>query len=164
MGALPQQLIDEIDSYLPPDPAILLQGYKSAPSWLHGDVTHDNMFVSCSNSDADSTSSAAMNMIDFGDAGHGDPIYDFVAASISTLKCKEKLLRCLWRAYLSSTQCSLRERGMASPIPLSKVANCYMLLHEDNPVGRIFQLRPEVRHVRTLTDLQLQVWDFLDEH
>lgn len=163
MGALPTKLIDDMDAYLPADPCVLLQGHTCAPSWLHGDVTHDNMFIFQSNLDASDVRRVSMNMIDFGDAGHGDPIYDFVAASISTLKCKEELVHQLWKSYLSSPRCPLRGRGTSSSAPLSKVANCYMLLHEDDPVGRIFQLRPEMRDVQTLTDLQLGFWGFLDK-
>lgn len=158
MKSLPKKLIEDLDSYLPTDPLNLISGYRQSPSWVHGDPTLDNVLLSVN----PLTGGRMVQVIDFGDAGHGDPVYDFVAIAISTLQCSAQLLPAFWSSYRhmrKKLRCGYVEDRS---LPLSKVANCYALLHEDDPCRRIFELRPELRAVRSLSDLQYRFWGFLD--
>lgn len=71
------------------------------PSWLHGDLIAKNILVSEELLAAASSSNAgapglpadeawlagnAVQLIDFGDAGHGDPLYDIVLLLVDTLR------------------------------------------------------------------------------
>lgn len=99
-GSLPPQLQEQVESFLPADPAVLVGhgagGCSSCcsvtgmPCWVHGDLTAENILLGSAlvqplegtvgqeaQPDDGSGSSDAL-LIDFADSGHGDPLWDFV--------------------------------------------------------------------------------------
>lgn len=129
--SLPRRLLDQLEAYLPPNPAAFLPNACAicstdlctctshvngcteqstaathsstaagaspesvyAPSWLHGDLIAQNILVaeplhtgaSCEAWE-DGLAPDAVQLIDFGDAGHGDPLYDLVLLLIEALR------------------------------------------------------------------------------
>ncbi|GMH39012.1 hypothetical protein BSKO_06910 [Bryopsis sp. KO-2023] len=177
-GSMPNHLMHELDAYLPEDPSLLVEASpRFDPCWLHGDMTHDNILTTLDDKphkngvipaeppQENGAFNPPVTVIDFGDAGHGDALYDFVAVAISSLKCKEDLMAPFLDSYL-------RNRGVLGGEPmvfsnrsisLSKIAMCYTLLHEDSAVRRVFELRPELRKSQTLDEVQVKFWGFLDK-
>lgn len=131
--SLPRRLLDQLEEYLPPDPAAFLPaacadalpdlrpcdndanctsrrsvevqnsdsapggsiGSLPAPSWLHGDLIAQNILVSEAftagadweqHASKDGLAQDAVQLIDFGDTGHGDPLYDLVLLLVEALR------------------------------------------------------------------------------
>eukprot|EP00803_Ostreobium_quekettii_P001934 evm.model.scf_228.4 EVM.evm.TU.scf_228.4 scf_228:16588-19684(+) len=180
---MPPGLAAQVRDYLPDDPAELLglgarrPGPRDRPPrWLHGDLTHDNVLVDSAivrpgcpvkTSGLGAQVSTAglegpVQIIDFADAGHGDPLYDFVAVHISSLLCTDALTSAFLGAYdTSGDALSLwpDRRGL----PLSYCAMCYMLLHEEDALERAMELRPELAEAGSLRQVQEGLWGVLDQ-
>lgn len=55
---------------------------ESKPSFLHGDLTPANILIQgCANA-----AEAEVRLIDFGDAGFGDPLFDLIALHLITFR------------------------------------------------------------------------------
>ena len=86
--SLPAWLLNQLHGYLPADPAALLDHGlcgdtgTQPPSWLHGDLTGANVLYHHSAGDA-----LHVSLIDFADAGHGDPLYELVVLFIRGFRC-----------------------------------------------------------------------------
>lgn len=78
LESLPHLTEAAVDAYLPSDPAVLCLGIEADvthvhdPSVVHGDAHAENVMLRCE----DPTS---VCLVDLGDAGMGDPLYDVVA-------------------------------------------------------------------------------------
>ena len=53
---------------------------KSPPCWLHGDLTPANILV------REEDGASRVSLIDFGDCGHGDVLFDFVLVHLITFR------------------------------------------------------------------------------
>lgn len=164
---LPEQLLPQLHSYLPPTAEALFswtdttEGTAPFPSYLHGDLTHDNILMSTSNSQAHPC------IIDFGDASHGDPLYDFVALYLSSLRSDPALLSAFIQSYSHTFKQSAPDLwsawlGSRCHLP-SYYAMCYTLLHEDNTLGWLLQSHPQHQHITSLSQLEITVWGALNE-
>ena len=78
---LPRHLHAQLEAYLPTDPAALLpEGLL--PTWVHGDLTHGNI-LALDNAPGEAVQ---LHVIDFGDSGLGDPLWDLVPLHIVILR------------------------------------------------------------------------------
>lgn len=93
----------------------------------------------------------AISLIDFADAGIGDPLYDFVAVFISCFNCRTDLLQLFYASYC-------RHVGSASwpkrRSPDSKVLLCYILLHEEEPIGQVIAVAAAQQGDSAITSLE----------
>lgn len=60
---------------------MLCPGKDQEPRLLHGDLTPENILLETSGK-----SEAAVRLIDFGDSGFGDPLFDVIPLFITTLR------------------------------------------------------------------------------
>ena len=148
------------------------------PAWLHGDLTPGNLLLSWPEQGADQSAQQqaarpAVALIDFADGGQGDPLWDFVALTLRTLRCKEAASRACLAAYAADLALP---RGAAAPQPrlpecwprrppgitLSYVAACYSLLHELGALHDVFKRRPALWEAASLAEVQEAAWGWLD--
>lgn len=157
---LPDHLLSQISAYLPDSVVDLTCACSGAPSMLHGDLTADNVLVN-----GEETSQTTV--IDFGDAGYGDPLYDFVAASLSSLRGDASLTEAFAVAYWkTSLEKSKRKEHLwmsRRKFSLSYCAMCYAILHEDCVMEWLFAVHPEYAHFKTLNEIEQSVWGVLDQ-
>eukprot|EP00898_Chlorokybus_atmophyticus_P004325 jgi/Chlat1/4894/Chrsp31S04908 len=151
---LPSELVKEIPTYLPPDPATLLN-LSSPPVWLHADATDQNLLM-CQQDGEDGGGGqwVMKHLIDFGDACLGHALYDLVAIHLSALRADSRLLQVFLQAY------ELHSAGQVKLVDqlLSYVAMCLTLLHAQDAFSSLFVLRPELREAGSLRDVELAVW------
>jgi hypothetical protein len=117
------------------------------PAWLHGDVMSGNVLLQLDSSgaalDVESTeqdravcyavcasSSSRLGLksvalLDFADAGIGDPLYDFVALFASVFDCEVALLRTAMQSYCSSRSGAfVCDDGPGGVLQLRPAGNC----------------------------------------
>eukprot|EP01025_Chloroclados_australasicus_P004985 TRINITY_DN11401_c0_g1_i1.p1 TRINITY_DN11401_c0_g1~~TRINITY_DN11401_c0_g1_i1.p1 ORF type:complete len:879 (+),score=121.36 TRINITY_DN11401_c0_g1_i1:104-2638(+) len=155
LQCLPQKMIDQIDGYIPQDPVTLLYDENGqisfqAPMLCHGDLTFGNVLIDAKNN---------LGLIDFGDSGYGDVLYDFLAVFVSSLQCKQDWFQRFFKGYGQTGVVSLKRQQK-----ISKVCMCYSLLHEENVLGRALKVRKEFRGLETLEQLEESLWGFLDDY
>ena len=132
LALLPSRLVDEIDMYLPADPAILClgssieQGILPSPSMVHGDAHAENFILPQSGEDP-----LNAQLIDYGDAGMGDPLYDAIAVGANCIAPHS------WDTFARALQpksCDLP----SSLLPTSYRLACYALLHASPAALRLW--------------------------
>lgn len=96
-----------------------------------------------------------MRLLDFADAGQGDPLYDLVAVAVSCCSCNMSWFRAFVEAYVqhwatwagvstggaAAAWCGL---GTAAGVPLSRVFLVYLLLHEEEPWEEVAGVNQQV--------------------
>ena len=137
-----------------------ITGTRPPPVLLHGDLTEDNILMG-------EAQPQQLSLIDFGDASFGDPLYDFVALSLSSLRSDPSLIDAFsvvyWSKWRESIGRDLWTAWNASrAYPLSYYVMCYALLHEDNTMGWLFETHPDFRDLTTLSEIQEKIWCSLD--
>lgn len=184
-GYLPQTPVDLVKHCCEPFETWMTQPWQS-PSWLHGDLMADNVVVdkggalaATQKQRARTTGCAAgvphgadllmtctsrqgleLHVIDFGDAGYGDPLYDLVALFVSCLECEEELMRSCWSAYLSWTG----RQGTPQVVRhMSYCLMCYILLHEEDALSKVLAVRPDLAAVGSLQNMEEQLLGFMNE-
>ncbi|BDA43423.1 probable bifunctional arginine demethylase and lysyl-hydroxylase JM at N-terminal half [Coccomyxa sp. Obi] len=144
------------------------EGSMPLPRWVHGDLIAQNILVSEQLRDQvqaagmDGLAHDAVRLIDFGDAGHGDPLYDLVLLLVKTFRCEVDL----WEACLSATIEELGARPWwlcaRGGVPLSRVAMTYTLLHEQDLASDLFKALPDLWRLRTLGAVEQAVFGQLE--
>jgi len=183
-GLLPKALAEQVGEYIPADCRALVaapiagshpqagQGARGVvpagdgvvppsgrPCWLHGDVTSFNVLLRRDGAaQQDPHMPARLSpsaIVDLGDSGHGDPLYDLVALHVSLFRCNAALLRTFLQEYCKS----FRDDGphvndnrpaggqrlpwwldpTARGLPLSRAATCYLLLHKQELVSGVWK-------------------------
>ncbi len=141
---------------------------RIGPSLIHGDFLMQNVVIAtdCVTSKQSSSSNGPrLALLDFADAGHGDRMLDIVHLLAGCLKLDPTLSKEAWLAYRSvvvgnTTLCY-------GEYPLSYIAMCYCLLHEEDLViQEAFRNNKSVLKVAReggLKGIQQFLWDFLDE-
>ncbi|KAL6765071.1 hypothetical protein V8C86DRAFT_2460691 [Haematococcus lacustris] len=111
----------------------------------HGAALPDADAAACGN-----VTGAQLVLLDWADAGCGCPLYDFVSLHVSVFDLQPQHLRACWQAYRRRLKqceaatdpllpgCPDSASGVdwvaarpAGSVPLSRVAMCYSLLHEE---------------------------------
>ena len=163
---LPMHLQKQLKSFLPARMEVLLPrtdpitGTRPPPVLLHGDLTVDNILLG-------EKRAHHLSLIDFGDASFGDPLYDFVALSLSSLRSDPSLIDSFsvvyWNRWRESIGKDLWTAWNASrAFPLSYYVMCYTLLHEDSTMAWLFETYPDFRDLTTLGEIQERIWGSLD--
>lgn len=127
-------------------------------------------------------------LLDFGGTRIGDPVYDLVALHLSSFRCNGKLLQAFCKNYLStlgesssgvffhgshSTKNEELSRGDSGRIQknntakdpihrLSYRAMFYTIINEHASVRLIFKNREDLNRVKTLEQLEDEVWGVLN--
>eukprot|EP00210_Caulerpa_lentillifera_P001655 g1591.t1 len=178
---IPNQLIDQLEDYLPTNAADLTpiikrthkvhEQQKSSPVFLHGDLTADNILLisHCQNFGTGDIAETKdfVSIVDFGDFGSGDPLYDFVSLCLSTLRSDSALLEKFVRSYWKTCKQKMKYQEMSElwgerKHNLSYCAMCYCLLHEDGVLRWLFANRPELKNYKTWNEIQTSVWGIMD--
>lgn len=125
------------------------------------------------------TAPPQLHIVDFSDAGYGDPLYDLVPVMGSCLQCHAPCMQRFWSSYRRHVDVRRLWPSYRSGAKLSYVAMCYSLLHDEAEVllGRWGQREEERKRavvareglaaaaggIRTLEELGAELWGFLDE-
>lgn len=168
------------------------------PVWLHGDVMAGNVLLqlgeaagqpeaasgpSCS---GDTPGLGSVALIDFADAGIGDPLFDFVALFLSVFECNLGLLQTAIRSYGCSRPgalCGCSEQGMVDAAEVDGSGSCgaldssegmgscvsrrflaYLLLHPEGFVEKLLDTHPDVRGLGSLSEVQQHLFGWLEQH
>lgn len=132
--SLPRWMLAQLADYLPVDPAVLLQHVPlgatqgrcmsalQPPCWLHGDLTTANILC---HEDGNELQAC---LIDFADAGHGDPLWDLIVLFVRGFRYASRPQPCLCRV---TTQ--YNPPGTWSMLPMHKdsatrLSTCSLLL------------------------------------
>ncbi len=94
------------------------------PTLVHGDISNNNLFVTYTSHPAtadevvgsteeSNTPRLQWMLVDYGDAGMGDPLYDFVMLHVTVFKLKTPQLAACWDAY---------KRGLADELQSARTA------------------------------------------
>jgi len=145
-GMVPEELVPGLDGYLPQDFRRLVSGPRllpaGQPQLLHGDPSGFNVLVSEPPPEGPPGAAAPTALVDFGDAGHGDPLYDIVTLHAALFRCDAGLLGAFAGAYLSAYRAIAAASGLAAPAApwwlaggarergVGHAATCYLLLHK----------------------------------
>lgn len=171
-----------MDHYLPSDPSSgligLLPSDSPSPSptpgfppaaWLiHGDIQPHNIYIKT----IECGRTIVPCLLDFADAGHGDPLYDLVVMIGSCFPGNQMLSKVCWDSYRASVDVSnhwpkqyLSTGGIVSR-KLPHVAMCYsLLLEDDSLLSRVFHKSHSDGATMTccLHHLENSLWGFLHD-
>lgn len=125
------------------------------------------------------TAPPQLQIVDFSDAGYGDPLYELVPVLGSCLHCHAPCMQRFWSSYRRHVDVRRLWPSYRSGVKLSYVAMCYSLLHDEAEVllKRWGQREEERKRavvareglaavaagIRTLEELGAELWGFLDE-
>eukprot|EP00884_Botryococcus_braunii_P012655 jgi/Botrbrau1/21390/Bobra.0216s0010.1 len=153
--------IADVGQAEPQESSTCQSGALWKPSWLHGDLTSENVLVErpCRSQEV-----VRVNIIDFADGGHGDPLYDLVMLFLCVFEGKDNLAKAFMRTYLKAFGAT--EPAWMAPrghVPLSRAALVYTILHEQDALPRMFKLFPHLWDAPSLDSIASAVWGWLDE-
>lgn len=139
---LPDHLIEQIESYLPPIEALI--DSTRPPCLLHGDLNADHLLGEVHNGVWQPT-----GVIDFGDARIGDPCYEFLALHLGLFGGDTTLLQHFLRSYgfPSAHEHNLAQRAMS-----------YTLLHEFNVLAAVREQLAQAAPIHDLDQLARLLW------
>ncbi|KAJ7561350.1 hypothetical protein O6H91_03G025100 [Diphasiastrum complanatum] len=113
-------------------------------------------------------------ILDFGDISLGDAIYDFVILYIDVFKGDEELFKLFLKSYeltlskdeiepTKSLSNEASDKAVTNCMCPSYRAMCYCLLYKYDAMGAIFELRPELKTVSSLKELEEKFWGPLNQ-
>lgn len=140
-GHLPPALCDELESFLPRDPASLLEPGRP-PSFVHGDLHGEHVFV-------DPGTLRLTGVLDFTDASAGDPRYDLVALHLGTFRADKGLLAACLEWYGHGPVDRRWARAMLA----------FTLLHDFDVLAGVDPGGGRFRDLRNLDALAALLWD-----
>nr|XP_024381426.1 F-box protein At1g78280-like isoform X2 [Physcomitrium patens] len=190
--SLPPKLFEQLDTYLPEDPAVLVGLQKVqdgvatsawSPVWLHMDIMTDNIQmipysvddyvpgsvnlsqIARENKDTSERVMQARYILDFGDVTLGDPLYEFLAMHVSVFKLEPLLLKIALKSYgLPLSIPNTTSNGSNKDFTRTSYrAMCYCLLHEHDAMSAIFRQRKDCRNADSLEELEEKLLGFLNE-
>lgn len=163
---LPNHLVSQLRAYLPTNVEDLIpktlvsQKGRPSPVLIHGDLTNDNILIDMKGQ------KAKPEIVDFGDAGFGDPLYDFVAMGLCTLEGKDEYISLFAKSYLNHFE--QETKGFPGRIwkerkhSVSYTLMCYSILHEDGVLDWLFERYPHYSEFQTLDEMEQAVWGELN--
>nr|GEX43055.1 F-box protein At1g78280-like [Tanacetum cinerariifolium] len=186
---IPSALIEKVNDYLPNDFAELHSLFKhenssfevrNSCSWVHTDIMDDNIHLEqCHmeasdaqmvNSDVKGSSNGReiswrpSYIYDFSNMSLGDPILDLIPIHLDIFRGDLQLLKQLLESYgLPFGKRTSLENG-CKVRPISYLAMCYCIIHEDNILGAIFGMYKELRTAKSWEEVEEAVWGDLNKY
>ncbi|GAM26611.1 hypothetical protein SAMD00019534_097860 [Acytostelium subglobosum LB1] len=188
-GGLPNQLLSQMESYLPQD----INGYIDTtlpPCFIHGDLTDENILgdviieekqkkkkqnkvnhqkktkkgaVPSDEEDEDDDNEIdvwrASKFIDLGDANYGDRYYELVSLHLSIFAGNKRKLRSFLNSYRLPNNQTWLEVYKSNPQRFIYRCTCYTLVHHCNALSTIVCWRPALLDVTTIEELGRQLYD-----
>jgi aminoglycoside phosphotransferase (APT) family kinase protein len=141
--AMPEHLIDQIESYIPPIEQLV--GPSSGWSLLHCDLNADHVL-----GEFEQGRWVPRGIIDFGDLRRGERLHELGALHLGLFRCDKRLLRHFLESY--GFDAKLRE-------DFPRRAMSFTLLHEFSLLESFFRHSPQAASAQSLEEVATLLWE-----